>query len=193
MRSATHRILPVLCMAIALICLSGAAHADAFIPTMISADVLWLFVFPVIVILEGWLMARQKWQAPYMSALKGNILSFLAALPLEILLHSIGGYISSPDGRSTFAFIPEKSRFILSQILTYGQLPGPGMSGVYLAAIVFMGICWAFSIVVEGYYYSLKNPSLPTKDVFKTTAVVHIASYLVLFLLWFPYCYYGTR
>ncbi|MGO9473188.1 MAG: hypothetical protein ACLPWS_07185, partial [Rhodomicrobium sp.] len=80
-----------------LIALSNAAHADAFIPTVASANIRWLFVFPVIVVLEGWLMARQKWKAQYKSALKVNLLSIVAELPFEVTLSMLGGYLASHD------------------------------------------------------------------------------------------------
>ncbi|MGO9462372.1 MAG: hypothetical protein ACLP1W_20010 [Rhodomicrobium sp.] len=94
-----------------LIALSNAAHADAFIPTVASANIRWLFVFPVIVVLEGWLMARQKWKAQYKSALKVNLLSIVAELPFEVTLSMLGGYLASHDDHATFAFIPYNIRY----------------------------------------------------------------------------------
>lgn len=166
------------------ISLSDAAQADAFVPTMISANILWFFVLPVIVALEGWLMARQKWQEPYWTALKGNLWSMAAALPLQVVLSILGGYVAERD---TLAFIPYNIRFFLAQVLLYGQ--AYDARDIFLAPIIFIGICWAFSVAVEGYYYSLRNPLLPRKKVYRTTVIVHIISYLLLLALWLPYLY----
>jgi len=176
------------------------ANADAFIPTMISANLLWIFALPLVVAVEGWFMARWNWQEPYKNALRGNLWSMLAALPLGVGLSILGGYLSSKDAQITLAFIPETARHLLAQTFLYGQLPAPsygfiagiGEAGIFLAALLFVGICWLLTFGVEGYYYGKKNPLLPRGKVYGFTAIVNLISYSLLLALWLPYSYYAA-
>lgn len=82
-------------MALILAVVPLLAHADAFLPTMISANVLWVLALPLVVAVEGWVMTRWQWQQPHKNALKGNLLSMLAALPIGVGLSILGRYLSS--------------------------------------------------------------------------------------------------
>jgi hypothetical protein len=93
MSFATAPVVRYTSLAVALASTSTSAFANAFIPTMISANVVWLFVLAPIVAIEGWLMARWEWERPYKSALNGNLVSMLAALPFGVLLSMAGGYL----------------------------------------------------------------------------------------------------
>lgn len=184
-------------MAIILVMYPTIAHADAFIPTMISANLLWLFTLPLVVAFEGWFMSRWQWNKPYKNALRGNLWSMLAALPLGLALSILGGYLSSKDAQSTLAFIPKSTRYLLSQTFLYGQLPAPsygfidgfGSAGIFLAGLLFVGICWFLTFGVEGYYYGKKNPLLPRGTIYGFTAIVNLVSYSILMSLWVPYSY----
>jgi hypothetical protein len=184
-------------VAVFLIFVSKLAYADAFIPTMISANVLWIVVLPLVVLVEGWFMARWKWEKPYKNSLFGNLWSMLAALPLGIGLSILGGYIR--DAQTTFAFIPESARYLLASTFLYGQISAPsydfiddgfGYAGIALAALFFIGVCWLLTLGVEGYYYVKKNPLLPRGKVYGLTALVNIISYSLLLALWIPYSYH---
>jgi hypothetical protein len=174
------------------------AWADAFIPTMLSANILWILALPIVVMIEGWFMAKRQWHSPYRTALIGNILSMIAALPFGVLLSLLGDVVAKSQ------FLPDTLRNVLAQILIYGQLPTPtygfiganhymGMSGVYLAATGFIGLCWAFSILVEGFYYGKKNPSIAKSTVYKVTTQSHLVSYALLLFLWLPYSFYSAK
>lgn len=177
-----------------------AANADAFIPTMISANLLWLCALPLVVVVEGRFMAHWNWQEPYKNALRGNLWSMLAALPLGVGLSILGGYLSSKDAQTTLAFIPDAARHLLAQTFLYGQLPAPsygfiagfGEAGIFLAALLFIGICWLLIFGVEGYYYGKKNPLLPKGKVCGFTAIVNLISYALLLAMWLPYSYYSA-
>ncbi len=179
---------------------SSLAFADAFIPTMIEANVMWVFVLPLVVAVEGRMLVGRGWQDPYKVALKGNLLSMLAALPLGIFLSVIGGYFGTKSAGISLDFLPESVRFFLAQAFLYGHLPAPSYgfidgfqeSGIYLAALVFIGICWCATFVIEGRYYMRKNPSLPKRDVLRLTALMNVASYGILMALWFPYSVYSA-
>lgn len=187
-------------LAVALASFSSAVFADAFIPTMISANVVWLLVLAPVVTIEGWLMARWKWEKPYKHALTGNVLSILAALPFGVLLSLAGGYVASPTGKQTLSFLSDSAHFFLTQALFYGDTPVPSygfigsssMAGIFFAALVFIGLCWLLTFMVEGYYYSRKNPSRPRIEIFRRTALVNVASYCFLIALWLPYSYYSA-
>ncbi len=178
-----------------LMFISKAAYADAFIPTMVSANVLWLLALPLVVAVEGLIMVHWKWQRPFKNALIGNLLSMLAALPIGFGLSIFGGYISNKSAHA------DSARYLLAQTFLYGQLPAPsygfidnyGHAGIYLAALLFMGICWLLTFVVEGYYYGKKNPSLPKAKVYRNTAIVNIISYCLLIALWIPYSYHDAK
>lgn len=187
-------------LAVVLASVSASAYADAFIPTMISANVIWLLVLAPVVMIEGWLMARWKWAMPYKTALNGNLLSMLAALPFGVLLSLAGGYLASADAKSTLSFLPDSVRFFLAQALFYGDTPVPtygfivafSSAGVFLAALIFIGLCWLLTFVIEGYYYSRKNPSRSRKEIFLGTAAANVVSYCFLMVLWLPYSYHSA-
>jgi hypothetical protein len=176
------------------------ARADAFIPTMISANVLWVLALPLVVAIEGWLMVQWKWQRPYKNALKGNLWSMLAALPVGVGLSMVGAYLGGRDAQTTFAFLPESARRLLAQTFLYGRLPAPsygfidgfGKAGIFLAALLFVGICWLLTFAVEGHYYGTKNPSLTRRHVYGRTAFANLLSYGALLLLWIPYSYHSA-
>ena len=52
----------IICIFAILMFISKAAYADAFMPTMVSANVLWLLALPLVVAVEGLIMAHWKWQ-----------------------------------------------------------------------------------------------------------------------------------
>jgi hypothetical protein len=185
-----------ICIFAFLCIVSQYALADAFLPTMISANVLWVVALPLVVVIEGWFMTRQKWNSPYKNSLLGNLLSMLAAIPLGIALSSIGLFIGRLD-LSAFGATVELIRRFSIQVFLYGDLQSPSygyvsgfnMAGVVLAAIIFMGICWLFSIIIEGIYYGKKNPEVPKAVIFRVTTTSHFISYCILFAVWFPYSY----
>lgn len=187
-------------LAAALALASASACANAFIPTMISANVVWLLVLVPVVLIEGWLMARWKWVEPYKTAIKGNLLSMLAAMPFGFLLSMGGGYLASPDAKSTLSFLSDSVRFFLAQALFYGDTPVPtygfvvafSSAGIFLAALIFIGLCWLLTFAVEGYYYSRRNLSRPRTDIFQGTALASLASYCFLIALWIPYSYFSA-
>jgi hypothetical protein len=177
-----------------------SALADGFLPTMISANALWVVALPLVVAVEGWFMVRWKWEEPYKNSLRGNLLSMFAALPIGIALSVLGWYLVSNDGQATLGFIPTSARELLGQTFLYGQLPAPsygfideaGNAGIYLAALLFMGICLLLTFGVESYYYRKKNPQLSRGTVFCQTAIANLISYLLLFALWIPYSYHSA-
>jgi hypothetical protein len=179
---------------------STSACANAFIPTMISANVVWMLVLAPVVVIEGWLMARWKWARPYKTAFGGNLLSMLAALPVGVLLSLAGAYLTDADARSTLSFLPDTVRFFLAQVLFYGDTPVPSYgfvgsfssAGVFLAALIFIGLCWLLTFVIEGSYYLRKNPSFSRKEIFLGAALANVASYCFLVSLWLPYSYYAA-
>jgi len=113
----------------------------------------------------------------------------------------LGGYLSSKDVPIALSFIPESLRHLLAQTFLYGQLPTPtygfikgfGNSGIFLAALLFIGICWLLTVGVEGHYYKKKNPQLPKDKVFRGTVFVNLVSYCVLLILWLPYSYIDAQ
>lgn len=179
---------------------STSACANAFIPTMISANVVWMLVLAPVVVIEGWLMARWKWAKPYKTAFSGNLLSMLAALPVGVLLSLGGAYLAGADAKSTLSFLPDTVRFFLAQVLFYGDTPVPSYgfagafnsAGVFLAALIFIGLCWLLTFVIEGSYYLRKNPSFSRKEIFLGAALANVASYFFLVSLWLPYSYYAA-
>jgi hypothetical protein len=197
---ATTPVIRYTCLAVALASTSVSAFANAFIPTMISANVVWLFVLAPIVAIEGRLMARWAWERPYKTALNGNLVSMLAALPFGVLLSMAGGYLASAESKSTFPYLSDSARFFLAQALFYGDPPVPSygfivvwsMAGIFFAALIFIGFCWLLTFAVEGYYYSRKNPSRPRIEIFRRTALANVASYCFLIVLWLPYSYYSA-
>jgi hypothetical protein len=188
------------CLACFLAIMPTAALANAFVPTMISANVMWVVAFPVIVFLEGWMMARWKWRSPYLNSFIANLLSAIAALPIGVGLSIAGGFISRDQSWVT-SFLSGSARHFLAQLFSYGQLPTPydeawlhqasptgfQMVGVPLAAILFIGICWCLTFAVEGWYYTKRNRTLPRSHIYRGTAVANLASYFVLMVVWLPY------
>lgn len=179
-----------------LIVISTKAYANAFIPTMVSANVVWLLILPLVVAVEGSLMAYWKWEKPYKHAFFGNLWSMLAALPVGFGLSILGNYISKD------AATADSARYMLAQILLYGQVTTPSYgsisdgssySGIILAALLFIGICWILTFVVEALYYGKKNPNLPKANVYRRTAIVNIISYCLLIALWLPYSYQAAN
>lgn len=197
---ATAPVVRYIILAVALASTPASALANAFIPTMISANVVWLFVLAPIVAIEGWFMDRWEWEKPYKCALNGNLVSMAAALPLGILLSMAGGYLSSADSKSAFPYLSDSVRFFLAQALFYGDTPVPSYgfivggskAGIFFAALIFIGLCWLLTFVVEGYYYARKNPSRPRIEIFRRTALANVASYSFLIALWLPYSYYSA-
>lgn len=188
-------------LAVALASASACALANGFIPTMISANVVWFLALAPIVAIEGWFMAGWEWERPYRYALMGNLVSMAAALPFGILLSLAGGYLASADAKAAFPYLADSTRFFLAQALLYGDTPVPsrgfiadsGMAGIFLAALIFIGFCWLLTFAVEGYYYARKNPSRPRLEVFRRTALANVASYCFLLALWLPYSFYCAR
>lgn len=184
-------------LAIALSVPSTAVYANGFIPTMVSANVLWLAALAPIVAIEGWLMNRWAWEKPYKSALIGNILSMLAALPLGLLFSKAGMYLGTIDWKTTFPYVSDSARNIIVQSLVYGELPLPfnqhewTWAGVSLAALIFIGLCWSFTFVIEGGYYSRKNPTRPRIEILRRTALANTASYYFLIAIWMPYLFHS--
>ena len=179
-----------------LIFISTKAYANAFIPTMVSANAVWLLVLPLVVAVEGSLMAYWKWEKPYKYALFGNLWSMLAALPVGFGLSILGNYISKDIATA------DSARHLLAQTLLYGQVSTPSYGyisggssngGIILAALLFIGICWVLTFVVEALYYRKKNPNLSKANVYRRTAMVNIASYCLLIALWLPYSYQAAK
>jgi hypothetical protein len=178
------------CLACFLAIMPAAALANAFVPTMITANVMWVVAFPVIVFLEGWMMARWKWRSPYLNSFIANLLSAIAALPIGVGLSFAGDFISRDQSWVT-SFLSDSARHFLAQLFWYGQLPTPYEAwspfGVPLAAIMFVGICWCLTFAVEGWYYTKRNRALTRSDIYRGTAVANLASYFVLMVVWLPY------
>jgi hypothetical protein len=175
-----------------------AAYADAFLPTMISANVLWLLAFPLIVALEGWMMKRWGWTAPYKNSFWANFWSMIAAIPIGILLSYVGVYLGSKGGQAAMSFLPTSLTFNLAQVFLYGNLPAPsygyinGISngaGISLAGLVFIGICWLITFAVEGRYYRKRNPSISKASIYRGAVWTNLASYSLLLTFWLPYSY----
>lgn len=182
--------------ALGLALVAPSASANAFIPTMISANVLWLFVLPLVVAIEGWLMNKWNWLQPYKNSLIGNLLSMLAALPLGFLLSMLGYYFASGGAKTDIPALSDATRFFLAQVFLYGNTPAPTYgfagytgAGYFLAALLFMGVCWLATIFVEGNFYVRKNPSQHKREVYVRTGLANLASYAVLTALWLPFSY----
>lgn len=192
---------PRILLGLVLATASALAYANAFIPTMISANVLWALILPVVVFVEGRLMARWEWNNPYKTALRGNLLSMLAALPFGILLSLTGHYLTTSDAKTTLSVLSAPVRFFLAQAFFYGEPDGPSygyivgfsFANILLAALIFIGLCWLVTFVVEGHYYSKKNPLRTKREIFRRTALANVASYCILILLWLPYSYYAAH
>lgn len=180
--------------------LSFAAHANGFMPTMIFANVLWLIVLPVVSVLEGAMMKRWGWQAPYKNSFWANFWSLLAAIPVGLVLSYIGSYLVSSSGQASLGFVPPAIRGALAGIFLYGHLPAPsygyvtsyGMGSLSLAGIAFIGICWVLTFAVEARYLRVRNPSVPPTSIYRGVAVSNLASYSLLLVLWLPHSYFSA-
>lgn len=178
-----------------LISASSIAHADAFIPTMVSANVLWIVMLPVVIGIEGWFMARQNWPNPYKASTVANILSMLAVLPIEIGLSALGGSLVGMNGSK------DSLKAFFGGLLMYGWVPAPKYgfvgfdeySSIALAAILFIGICWMFSIVIESLYYTRKYRNTDKRTIWRLTVKSHSVSYALILALWLPYSYFSAR
>jgi hypothetical protein len=177
------------------------AHANGFMPTMIVANVLWLVVLPVVSVLEGAMMKRWGWQAPYKNSFWANFWSMIAAIPVGLALSYIGGYLVSFNGKASLDFIPETVSRTLAGIFLYGHLPAPsygyitshgGMASLSLAGLAFIGICWALTFAVEAYYHRVRNPSMARSVIYRGVAVANLVSYSLLLLMWLPYSYFSA-
>lgn len=174
-----------------------AAHANGFLPTMISANILWLLALPLVVAIEGWMMKRWGWIAPYKNSFWANLWSMLAAIPIGFLLSYIGVYLGSNDGQAALSFIPKSVTFNLAQVFLYGELMppsyghiiGPNRAGISLAGLVFIGICWLLTFGVEGRYYRIQNPLVSKSAIYRGTAFSNLVSYSLLLTMWLPYSY----
>lgn len=174
------------------------AHADGFLPTMISANILWLLALPLVVALEGWMMKRWGWTAPYKNSFWANLWSMVAAIPIGFFLSYVGAYLGSKDGQAALSFIPTSVTFNLAQVFLYGNLPAPsygyinglgGIAGIPLAGLVFIGICWLLTFGVEGRYYRVRNPLVSKAAIYRGAALSNLASYSLLLTMWLPYSY----
>ncbi len=192
----THRLVWLL-----LLGAVPAAHANGFMPTMIFANVLWLVVLPVVSVLEGAMMKRWGWQAPYKNSFWANFWSMIAAIPVGLTLSYIGGYLVSPNGKTSLDFIPEKVSGVLAGVFLYGHLPAPsyghitsygGMANLSLAGLAFIGICWILTFVVEAHYHRVRNPSIAGSVIHRGVAVSNLVSYGLLLLMWLPYSYFSA-
>jgi hypothetical protein len=100
-------------------------------------------------------------------------------------------YLASADSKSTFPYLSDSVRFFLAKALFYGDTPVPSygfivgwsMAGIFSAALIFIGLCWLLTFVVEGYFYARKNPSRPRMEIFRRTALANVASYCFLIAL----------
>jgi len=175
-----------------------AAHADGFLPTMISANILWLLALPIVVALEGRMMKRWGWTAPYKNSFWANLWSMVAAVPIGFFLSYAGAYLGSKAGQAALSFIPTSVMFHLAQVFLYGNLPAPsygyingfgGMAGIPLAGLVFIGICWLLTFGIEGHYYRTRNPLISKSAIYRGAALSNLASYILLLTMWLPYSY----
>jgi len=174
---------------------ASEARADAFIPTMLTANVLWILILPVVIGIEGWFMARQKWPKPYGASFIANILSMLAVLPVEVGFSAIGAAMPKTGIGSFFA-----------GMLTYGWVPVPSYgytvdfnqdSAMLLASILFIGLCWLFSIAIEALFYrrrfrALIGSQIEKRDIWRVTIKSHSVSYALILALWLPYSFYSA-
>jgi len=173
------------------------ARANGFLPTMISANILWLLALPLVVAVEGWMMKRWGWNAPFKNCFWANFWSMIAAIPIGFVLSFLGGYLGGVSQKTALSFIPETVKFNLSQVLLYGQLPAPsygyingyGTAGISLAGLIFIGICWLLTFGVEGRYYRIRNPFISTLAIYCGTALSNLSSYSLILAMWLPYSY----
>ncbi len=177
------------------------AHANGFMPTMIIANVFWLVVLPIVSILEGTMIKRWGWKAPYRNSFWANFWSMIAAIPVGLALSYIGAYLVSDSGQTNADFIPEMVRRALAGVFLYGNLPAPsygyvtsygGMASLSLAGLAFIGICWVLTFGVESRYHRVRNPSIASASIYRGVAVSNLASYCLLLLMWLPYSYFSA-
>lgn len=114
----------------------------------------------------------------------------------------LGGYFASRGAQADLLATPASVRHFLAQVLLYGQTPTPSYgfiasagneAWIFLAVLLFMGICWLLTFAVEAVFYARKNPLLPRSTVLRCTALVNIGSYGLLAALWLPYSYHSAR
>lgn len=144
-------------------------------------------------------MAKRNWISPYRTAFISNLWSMLASLPIGFLLSWMGSMIekltsSDPSLRSQLTFD-------LAQVFYFGQLRGPDFgfvvsgtnSGIGLAALVFIGICWSVTVGVEGRYYQHINPKISRRQAIRAAVFFNVVTYCVLLVMWLPYSYYEVK
>jgi len=182
----------------------ATAWANAFLPTIISANVLWALTLPLVVSVEGLLLRRWGWQSPFKVSLKANLLSMFVALPFGLALSFLGGWLTpmrGPGRLQAWGMGEEAARF-LGQVLLYGHPNAPAfgfaggssmMAEVTLAALCFMGLCWLLTITIEGWYLAKKSPVQPRKMLVRRVLGMHLLSYAILAVLWLPYAYKGAK
>lgn len=147
-------------------------------------------------------MSYWGWKNPYKNSAKANLLSMLIAIPLGIIVCIIGSIILNLEEKYLRA-LPSDVSFQLAQIFLFGQISTYNFGfaieewmtndGVVLAAVLYMGICLAFTIWVEGNYHARKNPEIGRKNIFMRTTIIHFCSYMVLLMAWLPYSYYSAK
>ena len=192
-----------LALGLFLLASTGLAHANGFLPTMISANILWFLALPLVVFMEGWLLRRWGWTSPFKASFWANVLSMVAALPVGVGLSLLGAWLVPMRGNGVLleAGASRQVEFIVGQVLLYGQVSAPAfgftggaspMAQVALAALGFMALCWALTVVVEGWYLGRKNPSMGRRVLARKVALMHLISYSALAALWLPYAYWGA-
>ncbi len=175
----------------AVLCIFAvSANANAFIPSLISANVLWALALPVVVGLEGFLIARSGWQEPYKTSFVANLLSMAAALPLGIVITLLAATLGDERTQGMQAVVTGALVYGGVPVPSYGYLGRNEVSSWVLAALIFMGLCWLATWIVEGWYFAKHNPSIARRDIYSRTAKINLASYAMLVALWVPYSLY---
>ena len=190
-------------LAVANFLLASTAHANAFIPTMMSANLLWVVILLPVVAIEGALMKKWGWAAPYRSALGGNTLTMLIALPFGLLLSFLGAACGE-WGKAANPGVAQQLLYFLAQVFLYGSAPTPtygfagsqsfsDLLGMLLASLLFVGCCWIFTIYFEANFYARRNKNLESKYILRKTIFMHVISYGVLMALWIPISIYSAK
>jgi hypothetical protein len=170
----------------------ASAHADAFIPSLISANILWALALPVVVGLEGFLIERSGWQSPYKTSLIANLLSMAAALPLGVIITLAAAALGNIRADGIQAVVMGALVYGGVPVPSYGYLGRQEYASLLLAALVFMGLCWLATWAVEGWYFAKRNPNIRKREIYSRTAKINLASYTLLLALWLPYSLYSA-
>ncbi len=180
---------------------SSGCLANGFLPVMVSANVLWLFLLPTVVLIEGFFLKRWGWAKPYKSSLLANLVSTVVGIPLGFFLNMLG-IAFGKEHSFDYPDINIDSTYWVDQIFVVGKpdLPSlfpafgdPFYSLFYAGAIIFIVCYLPVTILVEGWYLKKHVHGIDRKEFWKKITSVHIVSYLFLASLWFPLAYFDAQ